>query len=226
MSYGQSIFERIPFLKEIPVLKEQKQPKEQKQILDVKDPCENMVYNSPKVSLVEKSGKDILKGIIAGALLGAAGSEDRSKGAVLGGIAGAVTAMTYKMATTRHLQRESYESAAKRHGYNGGNLLTAEVIVPRREISEGRYAEMILRVSLLTEKKSDVEPISITTYLSFRNTRIPIGKEEYYVELGTTPFVYYFPICSGIKRGEYTIVFEVVGAGIHASTEGSFKVVK
>ncbi|MCS7278229.1 MAG: glycine zipper 2TM domain-containing protein [Aquificaceae bacterium] len=230
MSYGLPIPKGIPIPKELKDTMEklttEQKGQQEKQVNATRQSCESMAYNSPKASLAEKAGKDILKGAAAGAIIGATVSEDRAKGAVVGGIAGALAATTYKMATTSHLQRESYESTAKRLGYAGGNFLKAEVVVPKSEVKEGEYAEMVLRVSLLTEKRLGTEPVSITAYLSSGNTKIPIGTEEYYVELGTTPLVYQFPICSEIKPGEYTIVFEVVGVGSHASAKGSFRVIR
>lgn len=192
------------------------------------DSCEDMVYNSPKASLVEQAGKDILKGMAVGAAAGALMSEDKTQGAVIGAMVGGAMAAAHKAATTKHLQREDYETTAKKLGYkpSDGNLLKVEIIAPDRELKLGNYAEFVLRVSMLTEDKTKPQLISVSVYLVSGNNRIPMGSEEYYMLPGTTSLVYQFPICKDIPSGLYILLFELVGVGKHAFVEGSFRVNK
>lgn len=189
--------------------------------------CEDMLNNSPKVRLIDQAAENKLKGIATGAAVGALIDKDRKRGAILGAISGAAAATAHTMWATKDKHPEDYDKTAKRLGYkpSQGDLLKIEPVVKNTEYKRGDYAEIVLRVSLLTPDKNNHVPVWINTYLVGENkTMIPLGSESYYVLPGTTPFVYFFPVCDSVKEGVYRLNFQITSLGRSESHEVELKV--
>ncbi len=221
----------IENLQKTPAKQENLQQKQEIQPTDIS--CISMLNASPKNTLANKTAENMLKGAITGAALGAILGNDRGKGAIIGAITGAMAATAYTAATTKYLQPEKPQDTAKKLNYSPsmGELLALEVIPSeKKSYKVGSYAEVVLRVSLLTpesleKKEQDPIPVWVTSYLVKDNTTLyPLASESYYLYPGTYGLPYYFPICNEIRPGNYKLRFQVTSLGKEASKDAEFEV--
>ncbi|MCS7084066.1 MAG: glycine zipper domain-containing protein [Aquificaceae bacterium] len=192
--------------------------------------CEAMLDSSPKASLSVDTAKNVGVGALVGGAIGAMLDEsNRLRGAIIGGIIGAFGGTLFSAAKSESRFLENYEKAAKRYNYSPamGEFIAIETFSPRDALNIGQYANLIVRVVVLTPDggKSDVvHPVTIRSYLKQGGYLMPLGSENYYFQNGATPLVYNIPICNIFRPGEYSIVFEGIGFGKRVSNEVVFRV--
>lgn len=192
--------------------------------------CEAMLDSSPKASLSVDTAKNVGVGALIGGAIGAMLDEsNRVRGAIIGGIIGALGGTVFSTIKSESRFLESYDKAAKRYGYSPamGEFIAIETFSPKESLNIGQYANLIVKVVVLTpdgSKSDNTYPITIRSYLRYRDSLLPLGSENYYFQNGATPLVYNIPICNVFRPGEYSIVFEGIGFGKRVSNEAIFRV--
>ncbi|MEN3034523.1 MAG: glycine zipper 2TM domain-containing protein [Aquificaceae bacterium] len=192
--------------------------------------CEEMLDSSPKSRLTIDTAKNVAVGALVGGAIGAMLDEsNRVRGGIIGGILGALGGTAISILQNESRFMENYDKAAKRYGYSPsmGEFIAIETVSPKNALNMGEYANLIVKVVVLTPEGSrgdSAYPVTIRSYLKQRDYLLPLGSENYYFQNGTTPLVYNIPVCNLFKPGEYSIVFEGIAFGKRVSNEVVFRV--
>ncbi|BAU23095.1 hypothetical protein THC_0703 [Caldimicrobium thiodismutans] len=137
---------------------------------------------------------------------------------------------------------EKLAKRVKYNPSNGLYLKIGEIVVKNENVKTGDNLRLILRVEYLfpeffsnsvsenknlfmfgmkpvsgeknEESSSVYHTIKIRAYVINKDNQNFVAEEEYSIPPGTTPFLYVFPICDAIPRGEHEIKFVVERMGI------------
>ena len=192
--------------------------------------CEDLFNNSPKIALIDRASKDIIKGLGGGlivCLLDNMLHKDKDKAkerCVFYTIAGMGVAVVYAINEYNLLLSKSPYELPKTYRppllqINKIETVDHTSLRPKTIFQEKEYIMLVIRHTLLDLDPKEAVNVRYTFHL-YRNSDY-LGTFEEIVPIiqGETAISWLFPVCPGTIKGKYKLKLEVIALGQKTSGE-------
>jgi|GEM_PF-6119242 hypothetical protein len=176
--------------------------------------CEELLRNSPKISVIDEASKNILTGIAVGAL---ACLKDK-KNCPLYMIAGAGIATMYSIHKYNLLVLKTPLQLPKEYRppflrLNNIQIVDHNTLQPKNIFREKEYIMLVMRHTLLDYRPGEAVWVRYIFHL-YRDSEY-LGTFEELAPLiqGETANSWLFPVCPGAIKGKYKLKVEVIALG-------------
>jgi len=198
------------------------------------DECVNfIVENSPKVSTATKMGKNAIKGILGGAVVGAligASTKDKNNataGAFIGAIAGGATAAIASRMAYRIEIKEPRDSVIKKTGYDPSKGVVFNILEIKNEkpvVKQGDFVPITIRYIILYPDQNAYPDVFYLVKLYKDGELVSSFYEKITLVQGEVADKFAIPICNGSKSGKYELELNLSSGDIKQTRTVSWEV--
>jgi hypothetical protein len=178
--------------------------------------CEELLRNSPKISVIDEASKNILTGFAAGTIACLLSKDKKNCPLYIigGGIVGTMYSISkynlLVLKTPLQLPKEYRPPFLK---LNNIQIVDHNTLQPKNVFREKEYIMLVMRHTLLNYKPEEAVWVRYIFHL-YRDSEY-LGSFEELVPLiqGETANSWLFPVCPGAIKGKYKLNVEVIALG-------------